>query len=401
MIMIIQMFVCPVIIYNYFDNDVFYTMDIDEIAYLNFVALGILAFLIGIFIPIWKKRTELPDLINNLVLNKVGNSKIGILLILTGFGTSYIIPFVPPALNFFFYLMENMKFMGVFYLLFSNNRYKYLFTVGVYGLYSLHIISVGIFINLFIWGLLLLMIISFQLKLNLIQKILLFVSGVFIVFFVQSFKSEYRDEAWRSDPLELQKEVSRQEVFMDLAARRAGDTQALYEYDNINNFISRLNQGWILAKVLVHVPQREPHTHGETLINDIRSAIVPRILDPGKMESGGESGREKFTRFTGKRLVQGTRMTIGILGDAYVNFGFIGGVICMLAFGFFLNLILGFMYKLAVNYPSLILWIPFIFYYSMRSGGEFAVVLNFMTKSSLVVFIIFTLFRKHLKYKMT
>jgi len=90
-------------------------------------------------------------------------------------------------------------------------------------------------------------------------------------------------------------------------------------------------------------------------------------------------------------------MTIGILGDAYVNFGLIGGAVFMLGFGLFLNYILGFIYRLSSKYPSLILWIPFIFFYAMRAGNEFVVILNFITKSSIVVFIIFFLNKKRLR----
>ena len=60
----------------------------------------------------------------------------------------------------------------------------------------------------------------------------------------------------------------------------------------------------------------------------------------------------KFARFTGKELVKGTRMTIGVLGDAYVNFGVLGGAIFMFCFGLFLNLGINIMLRLTNNYPK-------------------------------------------------
>ena len=90
-------------------------------------------------------------------------------------------------------------------------------------------------------------------------------------------------------------------------------------------------------------------------------------------------------------------MTIGVFGDAYVNFGFLGGVFFMFTFGLFLNLILAWIYKLSEKYPTLIFWIPFIFLYAMRAGNEFVVILNFIAKSSFIVFLVFKIYQKQFK----
>ena len=51
-------------------------------------------------------------------------------------------------------------------------------------------------------------------------------------------------------------------------------------------------------------------------------------------------GAKKFRQFTGKRLVTNTRMTIGVFGDAYVNFGYFGGQVFMFFFGLFMNIVI-------------------------------------------------------------
>ena len=228
-----------------------------------------------------------------------------------------------------------------------------------------------------------------------ITKILLFVGGIFVVFFINSFKAEYRTIlAPAAIPIYSERAESKQKVFLDMAAEKATTTEGYYETSDLNNFISRLNQGWIFAKVLDHVPEKEPFTGGATFQNDIYTSIVPRFLDPTKTVRGGKEGAKKFERFTGRRLLEGTTMTIGILGDAYVNFGFTGAFIFMFAFGLVLNLVLYWIYDLSRVYPTLILWVPFIFFYTMRAGNEFGVVLNFMTKSLVVVFGVFYLYKK-------
>ena len=397
-LMLMQMLVCPVIVYNYFDNEMLYPMDVNEEVYLNFVFPAILFYLAGLFIPINKKKLDLYQIINNIEINKTVNSKIGVVLVLIGYSISLLNPFVPATLGFLMFLLINFKFIGAIYLLFSNNRFKYLWITTVWGFYIYETVGGGIFINLFVWGLLLAIFFAFRFRFTLIMKILLFVGGAFIVFFINSFKAEYRTVlAPKSIPVYSERVESKQKVFLEMATEKVITTEGQDKYSDLNDFISRLNQGWIFAKVLDHVPDNEPFTGGETFNNDIYGAVVPRFLDPNKTVRGGKEGAKKFERFTGRRLLEGTTMTIGILGDAYVNFGFIGGFIFMFAFGLVLNLMLYWIYDLSRIYPTLILWVPFIFFYTMRAGNEFGVVLNFMTKSLVVVFGVFYLYKKQFR----
>ena len=192
-------------------------------------------------------------------------------------------------------------------------------------------------------------------------------------------------------------EETKQGVFIDMVTEKVESSDELYSYGNLNEFISRYNQGWIFTKVLNHVPEREPFSKGVTILRELRASIVPRFLDPDKPTSGGEYGRIKFLQFTGKQLLVGTRMTIGAFGDAYVNFGYTGGIVYMFVFGLFLNLGLSYLYSLSVKFPSLLLWIPFIFLSAMRAGTETLVILNHITKSTVIVFLVFIIFKKTLK----
>ncbi|MBL4577481.1 MAG: hypothetical protein JKX74_03355 [Flavobacteriales bacterium] len=395
MIMLLQMIAVPAIVYNNLDNDVRYPMEIDEKEYMLFVFYSIVCFIAGLFIPLQKRKIDGKFIVENLRLSTIQNGRFGIGLIAIGFISGLAEPFIPGALKFLFFLLENCKYVGAFYLFFSSVRFKYLWMALVYAMLIYETVGRGLFINMFIWTFLLSIIVSFRYRINLVIKTVLFIGGIFIAFFVQSFKTEYRAIIWEGEQSQFNsRTMTRQEIFLELATSRAENTEELYEHDNYRNFISRLNQGWILAKVLKHVPFKEPFTEGETVMHDIRSAIVPRILDPNKALVGGVQGADKFYRFTGKQLIRGTRMTIGILGDAYVNFGSTGGWVFMFAFGLFLNYILVVIYRISWRYPGLVLWIPFVFFYAMRAENELLVILNFLTKSSVVVFIIFW-FNKH------
>ena len=400
LLMLLQLVVAPVISYNYFGNESYYPMEVEEGVYIDYVLFGIVASIIGLYLKANPRKTNVTAIIDKIRMSRVKNNKLGISLIFIGFASFFILPIVPASVQFFFLLLSNLRFIGLFYIVFSNNRYRLIWLLIVYGSFAYYIIGEGLFINLFVWGLFLFIILSFQYEFRYGIRLGLFISGFLIAFFVQTFKEDYRKVVWKEEGEQeyvksLQKgEKTKQDVFLEMAAERAGDTEEIYEYSNLNKFIARINQGWILTHVFNHVPSREPFTNGTLLIEDISASLIPRFLNPGKRTSGGEYGREKFMRFTGRYLQEGTRMTIGTFGDAYVNFGFYGGIVFMFFFGLFLNLILKYIYSLSQNiYPSLMLWIPFIFLYAMRSGNEFLIILNHIVKSSFVVFVIFFLFR--------
>ena len=398
-LMLVQLVVCPIIIYNYFDNEVMYAMELDESVYINFVIVFVAAFIFGLFFKLPQKNNKtIKEIVNEINECKIENSKIGLALTVIGFLALFLTKYVPPSLSFLLYLLGHLRFIGVFYLLFSNNSFKLGWLLLVFGIFAYETVGSGIFINLFTWTLLLFLILGFRYHFSLITKTGIFVLGVFLAFFIQSFKTEYREIIWSDpNPIYEQKYKSKQDAFVGKATEKVQESDELYEYSNLNRFISRLNQGMILTKVLNHVPLREPFANGETIKSDLYASIVPRFLDPSKTIAGGKAGAEKFTRFTGKQLVRGTRMTIGVVGDAYVNFGIVGGALFMLCFGLLLNFGINIMIRFTGSYPSLLLWIPFVFALSMRAGNEFVAILNYITKSAFLVFLVFWFFNKYFK----
>ncbi|MBL4898762.1 MAG: hypothetical protein JKX76_03825, partial [Colwellia sp.] len=274
MIMLLQLLICPILVYHYFDNDVRYPMEIAEIPYVNYVFLAISLFALGLFVPLNLGELRTGVLIQNLKATTKSNGKFGMILIFVGYASTFVLKFIPSSLAFVAFLLINFKFVGAFLVLFSSNKYKYLWLVLVFGLYTLDIISGGLFINLFVWGLMLLIIVLIKIEVSYLYKVLLLVAGFSIVFFVNGFKSEYREVTWRQDRSISERPRSNQEVFLDIAFERAQE-MTLEEsekdqerYDNFNDFVSRLNQGWIVAKVMNHVPMYEPYTGGETIVAD-------------------------------------------------------------------------------------------------------------------------------------
>ncbi|HIA37711.1 MAG TPA: hypothetical protein EYN89_13505, partial [Flavobacteriales bacterium] len=269
LIMLMQMVVSPIIVFDYLYNKVHYPMVVGEQYYISYVFFCIVLFIIGLFLPLHRQKPNILKTISNINESAPFNGKFGVVLIIFGLLAGTIVDYVPGTFRFAVFLIENCKYIGAFYLFFSNNRYKYLWILVVYSMLTYTTIGGGLFINLFIWTFLFAIVAAFKYKVNLLVKTGFFIIGIFIAFFIQSFKTEYREVIWEGKGQAYSEQTrTNQEVFVEMATERALDTKSLYEYSNYSNFISRLNQGWILAKVLIHVPANEPFTNGEVFLSD-------------------------------------------------------------------------------------------------------------------------------------
>jgi len=160
---------------------------------------------------------------------------------------------------------------------------------------------------------------------------------------------------------------------------------------NIDASIDRINQGWIVARIMRYTPYFEPFAGGETILTGIRASLIPRFLDTDKLKAGG---RDNFTRFTGKLISETTSMGLSPLGEAYANFGINGGILFLFLLGLFYNFYIFMILRLSDKYPSLVLWIPLLFLQVVKAETDFVVVLNHLVKASMVVALLIFSFRK-------
>ncbi|MCB0685940.1 MAG: hypothetical protein KDC53_05430, partial [Saprospiraceae bacterium] len=92
------------------------------------------------------------------------------------------------------------------------------------------------------------------------------------------------------------------------------------------------------------------------------------------------------------RVVGDYTMSVGIHGDAYGNLGYIRGLIFVALFALFTRGAMLLVYKYSLMYfNSLVLWIPYIFFYSVRPGSEFYIISNWIVKSGFIVICFFLL----------
>lgn len=382
----LQLLISPLIAYHYFNNNMEFIMLINESTYIWFVLIYILMFAVGLFIPITKNNqtTKL-----NISLNKKNyNSKIGLFLIVFGFSAYFLGKYTPASLKFVFYLFAYCRLIGALVLIFSNLNHKYLISFFVFAQFAYIIISGAIFYDLIIWGFFFYMAFELKLRSSFYKKVFFSIIGISSLLFLQSIKSEYRKEIWTDDRVE---QTSNFNTFVNVLTDSRTSIEEK-EKSNFEHLVDRLNTGWIISAVLIHVPNYQNYTNGDLLIDDIKNVLLPRFLVPNKKSVGGSENRAKFEKFTGRKLGDDTTMRIGVIADAYINFGPYGGAALMLFFGLLINYLIG-MFRTIFNNSIHYLWVLFIFSFTVRMS-DFIVILNSTIKSIFIFLIVLFIMNK-------
>lgn len=383
--------VMPVIFYhNYTKEDhiarIFYKyMPISSDDYFSFVFPGTLAMIIG-------NKLQLVKLQINENSEKYkqrardffkGKDKIGFLLIGISLVSSVLRYILPASIGRVVYLMEHLNFVGVFFIFFSENKRRGLILGGVIGLTLLSSIETGLFGELVFSAALFYILIAIFLKqLSFITKLTICLAAIFLVFLIQNVKTAYRAYSW--------KEGASTTYFFQVVGERLMDPSLMFEKDKLFFTAVRMNQGWLVGVTMDRVPRRFPFANGETIGISIASAFIPRILWPDKPEAGG---KYNLKRFWGFNLV-GYSMNIGPIGEAYANFGRTGGIIFMFFYGLFFNALLTYLLKWSEKRPSILCWIPFLYFYAVVVETDVLTTFGSIVTSFFFMVIFIRIFRK-------
>jgi hypothetical protein len=215
-------------------------------------------------------------------------------------------------------------------------------------------------------------------------KVLMISAGIFLIQLVQATKQEYRMATWYANS-----DKSNSEIYQEIIAQRISSPAGLFNAETSSNMAARLNQGWIIARIMNHMPEKLDYVHGETIETAVYAALLPRFLAPSKARAGG---RANFERFTGTPLPETTSMDISLVGEGYANFGYLGGIAFIFLVSLFYNWVVIKIVSFSRKNPSLVLWIPFLFFQVMKAETDFATVFNYITKAALITFLtVFTI----------
>ncbi len=336
----------------------------------------------GVFL--FNKDVPLLDLFKRV--NKMQAVRLGHLLVIF----SYLFDFLPvlgvPGINSILSFTYYLKFIGAMCYLFAPSTLNYILVAVVYVDLANTALRGGVFIDFFVWCTYLFLLFSLQQNLSLKIRAAFIVLAVPLLVIVQSVKDEYRSATWSG------KRETGIGYFSELAEKKqAKETDPFAKSEGVVKTVGRLNQGWHLGKVLKWVPKREDFSDGEDMLGDIEGTLLPRVLFPTKKFIGSQ---DKFHKYTGYRLIGTTSMTIGVLGDFYINYGYWGSMVGLFIFGALISrLFFLFMRKYVIPDPVNIVWIPFLFSYLMRANNDFYIVFNNLVKGFLI-FLFISFLRK-------
>lgn len=386
---LLQWIVGPFLSYRFVTDETYYFMVVEESVYMSFAVPALLLFSVGLFIPITKNTINLEYSLQKIREIVVQHKNIDLILIITGISFYLLKNYMPIQLQFFVFLLGNLHYVGLFFLLLNDRKNKKLiFYLVLFFVFFMSLRS-AMFHLMIIWFIFLFVIIAFVNKFSILKKtIIIFVLFLGLVV-IQSVKYEFRKIIYSGSSSSVLA------TFGSLVSEKIQTEDAITNESNFNNMISRINQGWIISRVMYYVPAFEPYAKGETIENAITASLLPRFLSPNKVVSGG---REYFMRFTGRNLEEGTSMNISVLGEAYANYGK-NGIWFMFVFGLFLNLSYKFILRQIIKTPTLLFFLPIIYLQVIKAETDFATVLNHFVKSSVFVWMLYYSLRKFLNIK--
>lgn len=365
-----------------------YYMYVSEPSYMNYVVPATLAFIIGVYVI--PKNTMVLDKINvklSSLLQTYGN--IPYYLIGIGLVAPYAMLFVPASLRFVFFLLANLKYIGLVYLLFQKGKSGSWMVWVIMGLTFVSSVQSGMFHDLILWSVLMVTFLAMRFHWGTLKKVAVVFLGFTFAFVVQLVKQDFRQQL----PQNRNNAVA---LFFNMVESEISGSEEVFSAERLDEINVRLNQGWIISAILNHVPYAEPYAEGETIKAAVMASFLPRIINPSKKEAGG---RENFERFTGLTLGVHTSMGTSVVGEAYANFGRVGGVIFMFIWGMVLALFFRWLVNYSYKYPTFILWTPLIFLQVIKAETELVVVLNHLVKATIFSLGIFWGFRRLLGWK--
>jgi hypothetical protein len=344
--------------------------------YFNYAVPATMLFAAGLYLPMWRVGRVLHE---RRVVSEPSTFRATCdTMIAIGTVAFLLLAHMPMAYRYSVELATYLAFVGAYGLMLVNRKgwgWRLLFVLGIRMAIST---GSGLFHEFMLWLAYSAALFVYARRVRMRTLLLLLVVGGFFVGVLDEAKLAFRKA------IAMAPEMSVSDRFAALGQAVGNQAQQPVETFTgaaLSHFVTRLNQGWIIARVMYWVPVQEPYAEGETLINAFRAALIPRMLDPGKYEAGGG---EYFTRFTGFTLYE-TSMNLSVAGEMYANFGAFGALVGCFCFGFGLGLIYR-QFALAAERSVLWwAWAPYVMLYAMMAENGIGEGVNQIAKSFLVM----------------
>lgn len=359
-----------------------YRMQVPEDVYFSYAIPAVILFILGLHVSGRLNGERIDEkAVNDFV---TVNPRVPYIFIGVGFLSSLVSGFFGAELANIFYIVSGFKFIGLFMMLLSKQKIKILPLIIVMGAIVSSSLKTAMFHDLVTWLVFLLAVLAIRYKPSVLTKGLIGFGLLLVIITIQQLKGAYRQNiTYGQGSLEEFGEtfetINQDGGFFNLSTIAA------------NNM--RINQGFIVTYALSHVPAKEPFADGEELGQILEAAFLPRIIAPNKLKAGDNA---LVLKYTGMPVRQGTSMSISALGDFYVNFGVLGGCLCMFVFGWLFNLVLNGFQRFSTHFPIILLFTPLVFYYPIRPDTALQTGLGHLVKASFLLWVMLLIWKKEL-----
>lgn len=355
--------------------------------YFGFALPAITLFILALF---WVQRRG--EQARTRVLLKAARNRLaevpsfGLGLIVVGAGAYYLAPLIPSGLQYVFQIAFLSMISGLFYLLFLPDKgfliKAIIFSCMVWLFYMA--LQTTMFTLIAYMGLTSIGLFFIGRRLSIPLKGFIF-SGILVLGLVTQFtKANYR-------------------MLIRGKLAQSGDIRVFANlfFENLKNMDQALldgalfpiymrgNQGYLLSRVMEHIPARKAHDHGKVLGKSILASLVPRMVWANKPEAGGKLN---MAYYANKKMGR-TSMNVGPIGEGYGAFGKWGGMAYMFLFGGAIGLANRIFLYSCERLPLLLFWQPLIFFevvYCMENDSMQA--FNSLIKTAFLLFILYKIY---------
>jgi hypothetical protein len=347
--------------------------------YFSYMVPATVLFVVGLYLPLWRMGRRLPPRSTPaLPVDFVRSCDI---MVVVGLAASFVQGRgVPLALQYALLLVGYLCFVGAFALLLAKAEGWGWRLAAVIGLRVILSSSDGMFHDLLLWLAYTFVLLGFVFRWRARTITLVAVAGVVVMGALNQLKMSYRAKLDEDQSIGLDRRVA---ALGSAFARQIEEPTSAFTGESLSRTVTRVNQGWIISRILYWVPAREPYARGETIANAVRATLVPRVLDPDKYVAGGYY----FTRFTGIPLF-GSSMNLSSAGEMYANFGRTGGLVGIFLFAIGLGLLYRVFARWAFDSPLWWAWAPYVMLYTMQAETGIGEAVNHVARSFLVMMLV-------------
>lgn len=389
--MCLQMLFGPVLAYNGMDNfqSAGSRMQIPQAEYFSYVIPAVIAFIAGLHLWSGKLKGEVLNL-DKIATYVTENKETSYIFIAIGFISGLLSNLFPADLAFVLYFLDGFKFIGVFMLILGKGPFQIIPLSIVLGSIVFTTLGQGMFHDFLIWVIFLAIVLAVRYQPTVYIKLLFVVGFIILAISIQLIKGDYREATW---------EKGEEGGFNTLSKtyEQSNSGNSFFNIKSLAESNLRINQGYIITHIMKTVPKKVAYAEGEELGEILTAALLPRFLAPNKLTAGNREIFMKYSRFPIKK---GISMGLSSVGDAYINFGIIGGWIFMFVLGLLYNEVLKLFYKYSSIFPILLLFTPMVFYYAVRPDSELQTNLGHLVKSCFLIFLIFQFWGSKLKVQL-